>query len=121
MLATEGIRVRPFLYLVFAETVGFKSSAAESAGLVDHTAERGNEDLASPMEDQRGLGERDSGIVAQRCVNGQEQRELFLHANRERIDAARRGPGRFAFVLESEHDVALLGQRAGAGDVDRQL
>src|ERR1700722_18609397 len=91
VLAAERVRIRSFLNLVFAETEGFKSGAAEGAGLIDHASERRNEDLAVSMKDHRRLSECDPGIAAQLRIHGQEQSKLFLHAHRKWIDAARRG------------------------------
>ena len=120
MLAAERIRIGALLDLISAEAVGFESGAAGGAGLIDHAAERGDEDLPLAVEDHAGLRQRDARIAAQFCVDGEQQRELFFHADREWIDPAGRDPGGFVLVFGREHHVVLLGERAGARDFDGQ-
>ena len=118
MLAAEGIRIGALLDLIALEAVGFESGAAGGAGLIDDAADGRDEDLAAAVKDHGGLRQRHSGSAAQLFVDGGEQRELFFDADREGIDPAGRDPGGFVLRFGRERDVVLLGERAGAGDVD---
>src|ERR1035438_2738319 len=95
MLPTERIRIRALLDFVPTETVNIESGAARGARLIDHASERGSENLPFPVKDHGGLRQRDAGIAPQFSVDAKQQRELFVHAHRKRINLTWRGPGGF--------------------------
>ena len=68
----------------------------------------------------RGFGEVDAGIALQLGIHGQQNGEIPIGGNGERVDGDGRHPGGLEAVLGRQCDVAFLGRGPGLRDLERQ-
>ncbi len=97
--------------------MGGETRAAGGSRLFDPASGRGGEELPFARESHRRFGQGDSSGPAQFRVHPEQQFEVPIDRNRERIDAAGRGPGRLICALGREAHVLLFRGGACAGDV----
>ena len=118
VLAAEAIGIGALLNFVAGEAGGHDARAGLHLDLMDARAERGGVPLLDAAELHGGFGEGDALDAAHLCVGGEQQIELALERNLERILDEGILPGVDVGVLRDHDDVGALGQRGGAGDGD---
>ena len=120
VLPAERIGIGAPLDLAILVAEGRKTGARQAAGLIDETPQGGCEDLPPPLEVHRSFRQADPRLAAQFRVHRQQNPQVAVHGNGERIDLERRDPGGFVLLLRGECDSPLSRRSARARDLEGQ-
>ena len=93
VLAAEAVRIRALLDFVSGKTGGDDSRARLHFHLMNHGADARDEKLLDAAKRHRAFGHRDAFHAAHFLVGGQQQIDLALDGNAERIFEKRILPG----------------------------
>ncbi len=118
VLAAEAIRIGALLDFGARETGGHDSRAGLHLDLMNRRAGAGGEQLLDAAEGHRAFGDGDALHAAHFLVRGEQQIDLLLDGNAERILEKRILPGVHVGFFGRERDIFALRERGGLGDRD---
>ena len=116
VLPAEAIRIRTLLNFASGERRGDDSRAGLHLHLMNRRADARNEKLLDAAKRHRAFGERHALHFAHFLVRREQQIDLALDGNAERIFDEGILPGVDVGVFGRERDVFALGQRGGFRD-----